>query len=193
MSDSANDRFTPLLPKLLGGDRGAEEEFFLLAHGFLTAVSRKFPHIPDANREDFVLEVIEKALSRLDRFTPSKASFSTWLYIIARNLAYDRGRKVRDGQDVLHFAVSLEALERSPEDPSGPEAVEEAPARPELAALRVALERLPANQVQILMEMSAGRTAREVGHELGLSPENVRKIYQRAKERLRIEILASIS
>lgn len=191
MSALTDDLFQKLVPRLLQGDTDAENQFFDLAHGYLMAVSRKFLHVGDADREDYVLEVIEKALSKLDRYCPSKGSFKTWLYIMATNFARDKGRRLRDGRDVLHNAVNEEALERtaaelSTTSPYGGD--EPAQIDDRTTALGLALGKLDPVHQQIVWGMSHGRSARDLAEELDLSHDNVRKIYQRTRERLRAEL-----
>jgi RNA polymerase sigma factor (sigma-70 family) len=191
MSALPDDLFQKLVPRLLQGDTDAENQFFELAHGYLMAVSHKFLHVTDADREDYVLEVIEKALSKLDRYSPGKGKFKTWLYVMATNFARDKGRHLRDGRDVLHNAVSEEALEwthaelptQSPPDEDEPAQIDD-----RTTALGLALGRLDPVHQQIVWAISHGRSARDLAEELGLSHDNVRKIYQRTRERLRAEL-----
>ncbi|RBP38652.1 RNA polymerase sigma factor (sigma-70 family) [Roseimicrobium gellanilyticum] len=191
MSVIPPDPFQPLVSRLLAGDPEAEAVFFPLVHRYMMGVSRKFIHITDADREDFVLEVIERAFSKLDRYSPRKGSFKTWLYIMARNLAYDKGRHLRDGHDVLHEAMTEEVLERVAESAHPPESDEPQVQRPQLAALSQMLEQMEPVHRRILLGISQGRSAKVVAEEVGLSHANVRKIYQRLRERLRIDLGSS--
>src|ERR1700722_16357544 len=105
------DEFADLVPKLLCSDREAEDRFFVLAYGRLMAWATRNFSIPESDREDFALEVIEKSLKRLERYKPRKAKFCTWMFAIARNHAFDRSRKLMHGKDPLQGALSEDVLE----------------------------------------------------------------------------------
>jgi RNA polymerase sigma factor (sigma-70 family) len=190
MSNYTEDPFAALYPRLCKGDSAAEEAFFHHAHGYLMVASRRFPQIREADREDFILEVIERVLTRLDSFCLRKASFRTWIHVVSRNLAFDKGRRQRDGRDVMHGALDEEATEwhRAPHRPAEEPDEEAGEERWDLESLSAALARMEPMHRQLLLDLSAGRSAREVAEELNLTHDNVRKLYQRLKQRLRDEL-----
>src|SRR5262245_5776203 len=110
MNSSQVDEFTPLLAGLLEGDRLTEDRFFRVAWQRLRAWSRTNFRIPEKDVEDFAIEVIEKALSKLSTFSPARGKFVTWLFVIARHCAVDRARRLASGRDVLHGALDEEIV-----------------------------------------------------------------------------------
>src|SRR5512136_1836299 len=67
--------------------------------------------------EDLTSIVLEKALSNFDKYSRDKASFSTWLFTIARNSVIDHFRTDSKRQHVdLAEASDLPSSEPSPEE-----------------------------------------------------------------------------
>ena len=121
-----------------------DREAFLALYGFYAPRVKAYliriggAHIADETTQEAMLAIWRKAAL----FNPAKASASTWIFTIARNLFIDRKRR-----------------ERRPEvDPSDPLMVEgEAQADSILSArqnelrVRAALSSLPADQAKVIM------------------------------------------
>jgi RNA polymerase sigma-70 factor (ECF subfamily) len=120
-----------------------DREAFLALYGFYAPRVKAYlirsggSHLADETTQEAMLAVWRKAAL----FDPAKASASTWIFTIARNLFIDRKRR-----------------ERRPEiDPSDPLLAEgETPADQALSArqsetrVRAALSSLPADQAQVI-------------------------------------------
>ncbi|HET7293458.1 MAG TPA: sigma-70 family RNA polymerase sigma factor [Vicinamibacteria bacterium] len=131
--------------------------------------------------EDVAQEAFLKAYRSLDRFE-SRSNFSTWIYRIASNCAYDQ----------------LRARARRPEDPiegeQGPLPIESEGASPErLAAgadlrrqLTAAMRRLtPAERTAFVLRHHEGRSIAEIGAALGLDTSAAKHSVFRAVRKLR--------
>src|SRR5918995_6460926 len=90
--------------------------------------------------EDLTAETFEKAWRHRERYREDMASFSTWLFIIARRIAADHFRKQRP-------TVSLEEAARL----ANPQALEEvAQERAEFAQLSALLARLAERERELV-------------------------------------------
>jgi RNA polymerase sigma factor (sigma-70 family) len=97
---------------------------------------------PDDAR-DLTQDTFMRAYQSLDRWRPD-ALFRTWLFRIARNIAFDRLRR-----DKLVEFVELDEDAEIPGSDPGPEAIVETAQRYRM--LEVALDHLPAEQREILL------------------------------------------
>ena len=92
--------------------------------------------------EDIVQTVFLKVYSNLDKYDETKASLSTWIYIITRNTVYDYLKDKRD-HPVLELIENTEESEEKTDDSIlNQEALEE---------LACALQKLPQNQRDIII------------------------------------------
>jgi RNA polymerase sigma-70 factor (TIGR02952 family) len=131
--------------------------------------------------EDLTSDIFSKALAGFSRFDAEKASFSTWIYSIARNTVIDYYRK-RDKEQKLQSKVKTEtsAIEESPE--------EEVSRSEEISKLKECISRLsPTEQELISLKFSGEMTNREIARLTGLSESNVGTILFRAVRKLRDE------
>lgn len=126
--------------------------------------------------DDLTQAVFEKALRAWSRFDPSRASHSTWLISIARNVLIDHFRRKRE--DLMGDDAVLECLDAAHASDRGAELVS-----PDLA---VALDELPARERTVLaLRYGADLTGREIAEMLDLSTDNVHQILSRSLRRLR--------
>jgi RNA polymerase sigma-70 factor (ECF subfamily) len=131
--------------------------------------------------EELTSKIFEKALSKFGSYDSRKASFSTWIFSIARNTVIDcyreRSRKNKLAQEI----------EKNPVTPST--SLEEAIDRlEEINKLRQCLLKL--NQVEqelISLKYSGDMTNREIAKITGHSESNVGTILCRAIRKLREE------
>ena len=187
------DDFVPLLPRILDGDKAAEEQFFKLSWGLLHAWAATSFSIPLKEREDFAIEVIERTLSKLQKFSASKGRFTTWLFAIARNYAADRGRKVQKGQDVLYGAMNEETLEWAPLDQGHCNDrlyTEEPPssASPLSQALAEEMRNLAEKDRVLLQMVYSGLSSSEIADLQDMTAANVRQRHRRLLKMLKDNI-----
>lgn len=135
------------------------------------------PHLAEDIFQQTFLKVAEKA-SRYD----GSASFSTWLFRIARNGALDELRRRGRRRNAESGASGLENLP----DASGPTPFESA-ARKELAArVRIALAELPEPQREaFLLKEEAELGFEEIGDILGCGKETAKSRFRLAVGKLR--------
>ena len=127
----------------------------------------------NALAEELAQETMVTLWRRASSFDPSRAQVSTWLYTIARNLRIDHARRAHE-----------DASGGAPEEDS-PDFTDDARPEDELLAaqrwhgVRRALERLPADQAQVLRlsffdERPHARIARELAIPLGTVKSRIR-------------------
>lgn len=124
--------------------------------------------------EDLTQLVFEKALRSWNRFDPRRASPSTWLIAIARNVLVDHLRRRREtlmGDDAV-----AAALDR------GAEAVE-----PGISGeLGIAMSNLsPREQTVLALRFGADCSGSEIAELMELSTDNAHQILSRALRKLR--------
>jgi RNA polymerase sigma factor (sigma-70 family) len=124
--------------------------------------------------EDLTQATFERALRAWSRFDSRRASESTWLIAIARNLLIDHHRRDRS-----HL---LEPIEDHP-GPLVPGPEERLSRSPELLT---ALERLSERDREVLaLRFGGDMTGPEIAEMLGLTLANVQQILSRSLRRLR--------
>jgi RNA polymerase sigma-70 factor (ECF subfamily) len=127
--------------------------------------------------EDLTATTFEKAWRGRGRFR-QQASFSTWLFTIARHVAVDYSRKHR------HYAeVSLEEADDQPDSAILEEQVEK---RADFAQLSVLLARLADRDRELVaLKYGGGLTNRAIAQLTGLTESNVAVILHRTIQTLR--------
>jgi RNA polymerase sigma-70 factor (ECF subfamily) len=127
-----------------------------------------------ADAEDLSQQTFERALRAWARYNPTRASPSTWLLAIARNLLVDHLRAMQVAQ--LVDAVGLEAVAAEPDRPGlglDPE-------------LEQALAELgPRDREVIALRFGGDLTGAEIAALTGLSLSNVQQILSRSLRRMR--------
>jgi RNA polymerase sigma-70 factor (ECF subfamily) len=124
--------------------------------------------------EDLTQATFERALRAWSRFDPRRASESTWLLTIARNLLIDQHRRA--------WPEPVDAIdERALPATAGPE--ERYAGSPQLVE---ALAQLPERDQEVLaLRFGGDLDAREIASILELSVANVHQIQSRSLARLR--------
>jgi RNA polymerase sigma factor (sigma-70 family) len=129
--------------------------------------------------EDLTSDIFNKALTKFKSYDSKKATFSTWIFSIARNtlIDYYRGRsKEQKFQKEEKFRVMVYST--SPE--------EEVSRSEEIRKLRICLSSLnPGERELISLKFSGEMTNREIAQITGLSESNVGTIICRAVRKLR--------
>ena len=126
--------------------------------------------------EDIVQTVFLKVYSNLDKYDETKASLSTWIYIITRNTVYDYLKDKRD-HPVLELIENTEESEEKTDDSLlNQEALEE---------LACALQKLPQNQRDIIILIYyKNLDRRKVAEMFGMTYGQVRYLHDKAMKRL---------
>jgi RNA polymerase sigma-70 factor, ECF subfamily len=129
--------------------------------------------------EDLTSIIFEKALTGFRSYSSDKASFSTWIFTIARNTLIDHYRVNRREQIVpLDPALSVSEEDSNPE-----ETVEK---NEEYRQLHKCLSKLASHEREIIaLKFGAEMTNRQIAKTLGLSESNVGTILYRTVRKLR--------
>jgi len=147
-----------LILRYYSGDEQAFEELYAECYRRLVGFFRHLG-FPGGAAEDLAevvfLKVINTASTRTGRYNPAKASFKTWLYGIAMNVARDQWRRDMAGG-------SPEALDRLPPglEPAHPAPNPEKELR-DKELFHKCLERLDRTQRAVLVLRSHGHTLQE--------------------------------
>ena len=157
------------------------EAYAALYEQFMPKVYRYISfRITDENMaQDLTSIVFEKALTKFGSYNPQKASFSTWIFTIARNTIIDHYRVYGKHEDVVpDVEAKTNAQYPSPED----EAIKEENTR----KLRQFVSHLnKREQEAIVLKYSNGMSNREIGEVLNLTESNVGSILCRTIRKLR--------
>jgi RNA polymerase sigma-70 factor (ECF subfamily) len=129
--------------------------------------------------EDLTSAVFEKALINFSKYSSDKASFSTWIFSIARNVLIDYYR--------THGKRRIMSIEESSDTSSGESLPEEDFERKEeLKRLQTHLTELPQEDQEIIrLKFGAELSNRQIAEMLGLSETNVGTRLYRTVRKLR--------
>jgi RNA polymerase sigma-70 factor (ECF subfamily) len=162
--------------------RGTREIFAELYEEFLPRVFRYIRYRVNSEEvtEDLTSVVFEKALTNFEKYSKEKATFSTWIFSIARNAVIDHYRT-----QARRPSLSLEKAEI--EVPSNePLPVETLEKMEEREKLRECISRLPAEEQEIIaLKFGSGMNNRQIAKTMGLSESNVGTRLYRAVRKLR--------
>ena len=128
--------------------------------------------------DDMAQEAMLTVWRKAEMFDPSKASASTWIFTIARNLRIDAIRRERRPE----FDPNDPAFVPDEEQPADDRMVREG----EDARLRIALAKLSAEQVQVVqMSFFADKPHSQIARELGLPLGTVKSRLRLAMARIK--------
>ena len=129
--------------------------------------------------EDLTSTVFEKALTNFGKYSKDKASFSTWIFSISRNVVIDYYRAQGRRKTVsLDEATDIVSKDPSPE--------EELMKKEEREKLQVYLIELPQDEQEIIrLKFAAELNNRQIAKMLGLSESNVGTKLYRSIRKLR--------
>jgi len=177
VSAPPEDTALPLIDRALRGDRRAFDEIY---RRYADEVHRRISRLvgPDPEREDLVQQVFIDVFRGLAKFRRESA-FSTWLYRIVVNVAYEHLRKrQRRPADV----VALELLEKA-DDRANPE--ESARQRESLLRGLAMLERLdPRKRIAFVLRCVEGLSLDEIGAIVGAKAPAVGQRVKHAQREL---------
>lgn len=130
--------------------------------------------------EDLTSTTFEKALVNFAKYSQDKASFSTWLFAIARNVVIDHYR-VRGRRPTV--SIEERELDIASSDPLPEEAVIRGEERQQVRAL---VAELPEEIQEIIaLKFGSGLNNRQIAKTLGLSESNVGTRLYRAVRKMR--------
>jgi len=129
--------------------------------------------------EDLSSSVFEKALVNFSKYSSDKASFSTWIFSIARNTVIDYYRTDGKRQGVFpDEAIDMPTRDLSPE--------EEAERKAERECLQLCMAKLSQEEQEIMhLKFAAELNNRQIAKMLRLSESNVGTKLFRAVRKLR--------
>jgi RNA polymerase sigma-70 factor (ECF subfamily) len=171
--------------------RGDERAFRCLVHGERARLTHFVRGIVgDADEAaNLVQETFAEAYRQIDRFR-GEAKVSTWLFAIARHLAYGYLRKAKRQSLLEHDTLEFLAADAQPAASSSWHAVRRAE---DHALVHDALGDLPAHYRRIVELRDLQEwTTQETADELGLTPVNVRVRLHRARKKLRAALEARV-
>jgi len=127
--------------------------------------------------EDVVQTACERALTRLDQFTPG-TRLDSWMFRIVRTVAIDRGRRERRSVAVDPVILGEQIVEDA-------RIAEGTAARQDLDSVRRALDELPEQQRSVLLMVALeGLSYQEVADTLGIPIGTVMSRLSRARRKL---------
>jgi len=127
--------------------------------------------------EDVVQTACERALTRLDQFTPG-TRLDSWMFRIVRTVAIDRGRRERRSVAVDPVILGEQIVEDA-------RIAEGTAARQDLNTVRRALDELPEQQRSVLLMVALeGLSYQEVADTLGIPIGTVMSRLSRARRKL---------
>ena len=160
---------------------GARDTFARLYDEYLDKVYRYIQYRVKNMQlaEDLTSTVFEKALVNFGRFSNDRASFSTWIFSIARNVVIDHYRVTSKKQTVpLEELTAQSSGEQSPE--------EQLETKDERERLNLCLAELSEEEREIVqLKFGVELNNRQIGKMLGLSESNVGTKLYRAIRKLR--------
>ena len=128
--------------------------------------------------EDLTADTFEKAWRKRNSYRKDLASFSTWLYTIARRVAVDHYRKQRP--EIPYESAGPLTADVTPEDLTTRQA--------DFERLSVLLAQLEERDRELVaLRYGAGLTNRAIARLTGLTESNVGVILHRTLNKLRVE------
>ncbi len=129
-----------------------------------------------ADAEDIAADVFAKVVEKLDSFDPEKASYSTWIFTITKNMVISHYRKQHDTEDIDEVVVADTA-----ETP-----LDIAISNESSAVLAEGLKKLPERDREILIaRFYFDKSFREIGDMLDMTEANARVASGRAIKKLK--------
>ncbi|OWT77603.1 RNA polymerase subunit sigma [Achromobacter sp. HZ28] len=135
--------------------------------------------VPSGLAEELVQDALLKLWHKANLFDPARASLSTWLYRVTRNLYIDHHRNDKGWIEVQAVLEDFEADDTSSTEE---EATEQ--------ALLAALAQLPEQQARVVhMSYFQAKTQREIAADLrmplGTVKSHIRRAFDKLRKRLR--------
>ena len=176
VADGTERELRILVNRATAGDADAWEALYRRAYPRLFAYTRRRLRT-DHEADDAVSETMLRALNRIATFTWKGAGFDAWLYGIARNVVLETHR---------HSGRISSSADPADTETKAAGPLEELVGREQCAHVRIAFERLSAEDQEVLeLRVVAGLSADGAGEVLGRRPGAVRMAQSRALGRFR--------
>jgi len=162
--------------RLVRGDRGQWEHFVrsvspVVNHVIRHTLSRSGKNASEAGDllQDVFVKLCRRDFELLKKYDPHRSKLSTWVAVIARNIAVDHLRKRRP------VTLSIDDISEPKDNPP-----------PETARIEIPINRLPPRQ-QLIMKLLYEKdlTVREVARLMGIKEQSVRSARHKAIASLR--------
>ncbi len=151
-------------------------KYYLTVYGYFV---KKIHMVEEA--EDLTMDVFLKCWNKFSEFDKNKASFGTWLFVIANNRLKNY---YRDRKDII--VADDTTLKLIAEEGSEDELLDVEYYHSMRRYIAKALELLPESQRQVIvLKYYKGLNANEIAERLELSPGNVRVLLSRGIARMR--------
>lgn len=168
--------------RAIAGDTAARDTLLGLVRAMVHRYCRaRLGRLPGSEQtaDDVAQEVCLAVLSALPRYRDEGRPFEAFVFGIAAHKVVDAQRAA------VRAAVPTEEMPDEPDRRPGPE--EQAVLRSEATTVRLLMDRLPAQQRELLvLRVAVGLSAEETGRALGMSAGAVRVAQHRALARLRV-------
>lgn len=134
-----------------------------------------------AEAEDIAADVFAKVTEKYDTFDSSKASYSTWIFTITKNMVISYFRKYRDSEDISEMEIA--------DDTATP--LDTAILKEQSAVLAKALAAIPEKDRDIIIaRYYYDKSFKEIGEMLDITEANARVSHGRVLKKLR-ELIGS--
>lgn len=175
-----NSQLEQLVQACAKGDKSAFAEIFRATSPKFHAIIRKMVSC-DETANDILQKGYLAIWMNADRFDPKKAKAFTWMLVVMRNKAIDVLRASKNA------AVTDEITEHVVDD--GPNPLATAQLGQAARVLDAKLGLLPARMSQaVVLHVVHGYSCKEIGEQVGASPNTVKSWIRRGLERLRAEM-----
>jgi RNA polymerase sigma-70 factor (ECF subfamily) len=166
-----------VLRRAARGDRGAREELY---RRYVDALWKRLTRLigPDPEREDLLQQIFLEVFQRLPQFR-GEAAFSTYLYRVLTNNAYDHLK--RRGRRPLPLPAEMSEAFATPD--ATPE--QHAQSRQRLGQIWAALDRMkPKKRIALVLHVVEGLSHEQVGELVAASADTVAKRIEHARKEL---------
>lgn len=129
-----------------------------------------------ADAEELAADVFAKVVEKLSSFDPERASYSTWIFTITKNMVISQYRRHRDTEDIDELSIADDA-----ETP-----LDIAITKESSAALAEGLRALPERDREILIaRYYYDNSFKQIGDMLDMTEANARVAHGRALKKLK--------
>jgi|TARA_B100001093_G_scaffold244815_1_gene234412 RNA polymerase sigma-70 factor (ECF subfamily) len=190
MTDQWKTRRTLLLRAKDPKDKKAWNEFVKIYKNFIYHLLHKM-NVDPSSIEDVSQNVLLQLWKKLSSYDPEKAKFRTWLSVVIRNIALNHFRSEKK-----RFTHSLEENAKSQIDENATDALDRMIQEEwKMHIMDLAMEKMETlfspNAIQVFALSLKGLPQKEIGAQLGISPDSVKVLKHRVRGRF-IEEMRSL-
>lgn len=139
---------------------------------------------PEAQAEELAQEALVTVWRKAELFDPSRASASTWIFRIARNLRLD---DLRRGRPAASFEPDPTDLPPEPETPEGATLLRQRDHRVRRALTKLTPDQLRVLQLSFFQDCPHAEIAEVLGVPLGTVKSRIRLAIQRLRDALEVD------